>query len=116
MTRLTVLPIDDIRELPLAELAIRLLGRLQGETVNPNNTLRGLEQALADQQVPDADHLMSRIASAWAWLEAHGFIGPHPRNTRSEWQRVTEAGAEVAADPHAVTKVWAGERLVGHIQ
>lgn len=115
MNRLTILPVEDIRELPLAELAMKLLGRLQGESVNPNNILRGLEQALAHQQVPDAEHLMSRIASAWAWLESHALIGPHPRNTRSEWQQVTETGADVAADPDAVTKVWAGERLGGHL-
>lgn len=115
MTRSTILPIADIREQPIAELAIALLRRLQGQTLNPNNTLRGLEQALAEQGVPDATHLMSRIASAWAWLESHGLIGPDPRNTRSEWQQVTEAGAEVAADPDALTKVWGDERLVGRL-
>lgn len=112
---MTIIPVDDIRELPLAELAVRLLGVLRGGNINPNSTLRGLEQALDQQQISDADHLMSRIASAWAWLEAHGLIGPHPRNTRSEWQQLTEVGVSVAADPHALTKVYASERLGGHL-
>lgn len=113
---LPIIPFDEIRDLPLAELALRLLARLHGHReINANNTLRGLQQAIHDSGEPDGDVLMSRVASAWAWLEARAYVGPHPYNTQGGWQQVTETGAEAAKDPAALTKTWAEERLAGKL-
>ncbi|TDW92167.1 uncharacterized protein (TIGR02391 family) [Kribbella sp. VKM Ac-2566] len=111
----TVVPIEDIRNLPLPELALRLLKVLANSSaqINPNNTLRGMQQAVGGGQ--DGAQLMARIADAWAWLQAHALVGPHAMNTLSEWQQVTELGREIADDPSAVTKVWAADRLAGNL-
>jgi uncharacterized protein (TIGR02391 family) len=111
-----IIPWDDIRNLPLPDLAMALLRKLAGGgDVNPNNALRGLEAALGSSPQKDGEALLARVADAWAWLEAHALIGPHPRNTTSEWQRVTETGRELATDRNAVSKVWAEDRLAGDL-
>ncbi len=110
-----VVPFEDIRNLPLPDLALRLLAVLTKDPgpISSNNTLRGIEQAV--HGVPDAALLMARIADAWAWLESHALVGPHAKQTRSEWQQVTELGRDLADDPSAVTKVWAADRLAGQL-
>lgn len=111
-----IIPWDDIRNLPLPDLAMALLRKQAGGgDVNPNNTLRGLDAALGSSPQIDGEALLARVADAWAWLEAHALIGPHPKNTVSEWQRVTETGRELAADPNAVSKIWAEDRLAGDL-
>ena len=113
MTFQTVVPVENIRNLPLSELALRLLAvpaKNSGQ-INPNNTLHGMQQAVGAGQ--GGEQLMARIADAWAWLQAHALVGQHAVNTLSEWQQVTELGREIADDPSAVTKVWATDRLAG---
>lgn len=112
----TVLPVEDIRELPIPDLAVALLREIRrSDAPNANGTLRGLEQAMASEGVSDVHHLLGRVASAWAWLESHALLGPHPQQTDSQRQSVTELGREVAEDPNAVTKMWANDRLGGDI-
>ncbi|MFB8210601.1 TIGR02391 family protein [Streptomyces sp. NPDC056010] len=107
---------DLIRELPVAELALQLLASLgRGETVNPNNMLRGAEQAFEHNNEPDTRTLLSKLADAWGWLQAHNLIGPHAQNTVSEWQQVTATGRELTKDPNALTKLWAADRLSGSL-
>ena len=109
-------PIELIRQLPTPDLALRLLARLAGsDTVNANNTLRGAEQAFEFNQEPDVAHLLSRLSDAWAWLEAHGLLGPHAKNTESVWQRVTRAGHEAAGKAEALPALWASQRLAGDL-
>lgn len=111
------IPFEDIRNLPLPDLAMRVLVSEAGSAhTNLNNVLRGMETAFGDRPPPDSDELLARIADAWAWLEAHGFIATHHKNTQSDnWQRVTAMGRELAKDPDAITKVWASDRLAGDI-
>ncbi|XVV00770.1 hypothetical protein ACQPW3_25485 [Actinosynnema sp. CA-248983] len=85
-------PADEIRQLATPELALRLLACLGADDLNANNTLRGAEQAFANES--DAAELLGRLSDAWAWLESHGLIGPSARNTASVWQRLTRAGHE----------------------
>lgn len=60
--------------------------------------------------------LLARLSDAWAWLEAHGLIGPSVQNPQTgNWQRLTAAGEEVLNDPRSVAKVWASERLAGDL-
>lgn len=108
---------EDIRNLPLPDLAMKLLGGLAGADgqLNCNSTMRGLDAALRDEPQDDEHALMARVADAWAWLEAHALIGPAPSNTSAGWQRVTEVGRELIDVPGATTKVWAAERLAGEL-
>lgn len=112
-----VVPWDDIRNLPLPDLAMALLKTQSspGAQLNLNNTLRGMDMTLGECPQKDGDALLARLADAWAWLEAHALIATHHKNTSSGWQRVTEIGRELAADPNAVTKVWAEDRLAGEL-
>lgn len=66
-----------------------------GDQPNPNNILRGHEEAHAQNREPDADMLMERVSDAWSWLVANALVGPHHRNTPSDWYRVTVRGREV---------------------
>ncbi|MFF1604207.1 TIGR02391 family protein [Streptomyces mirabilis] len=105
-------PTDQIRQLPVSELAMALLRSLgDGRTVNVNNVLRGAEQAFQHNGERDCDALLAKLADAWSWLVAHGLVGPHPSNTSSDWQRVTASGREMAQDPKGSARVWAEVRL-----
>lgn len=109
-------PADQIRQLPIPDLALRLLDSLaKGGSINANNTMRGAEQAFDFNDEQDSAFLLERLCDAWAWLEAHGLIGPDPKNTASSFQRVTTAGRELAADKKALNKLWASERLAGSL-
>jgi uncharacterized protein (TIGR02391 family) len=109
-------PTDQIRQLPTPDLALRLLDSLaKVGTINANNTMRGAEQAFEFNNEPDKDLLLNKLSDAWAWLEAHGLIGPDTKNTTSSLQRVTTAGRELAADKNALNKLWASERLAGSL-
>ena len=96
VTYSTVPSADQLRTLPTPELATILLQSLQDQP-NPNNILRGHQQAHDQNRERDADFLLQRVSDAWAWLVAHGLVGPHHLNTASEWCRVTDRGREVAA-------------------
>ncbi|WP_240761056.1 TIGR02391 family protein [Mycolicibacterium sp. CR10] len=65
------------------------------------------------QAAPDRENILARLSDAWAWLESHGLVGVDPHNMTSTWQRLTSAGIDFASDEHALTKLWAGERLSG---
>jgi uncharacterized protein (TIGR02391 family) len=115
MTWFGPVPTALVRTLPTPELALQLLVALaaQSDPINENSTLRGAEMAYAQSGEADKAFLLKRLADAWTWLESHGLIGRHEKQTESEWQRVTTEGREVAEHRDALTKLWAGERLVG---
>ncbi len=56
-----------LRTLPTTDLAMLLLASLDDQP-NPNNVLRGHEQAHSQNREPDADFLMQRVSDAWAGL------------------------------------------------
>ncbi|WP_050671286.1 TIGR02391 family protein [Luteipulveratus halotolerans] len=114
---MTALSYEDVRNLPLPDLAIRLLGTLDGSP-NFNNLIQGFKQrgGYNAEQPRDIDRLLARLSDAWSWLEAHALIGPSSQNPQgSNWQRRTALGDEVSNDPSAVSKVWAAERLAGDL-
>jgi hypothetical protein len=83
-------PVDprELRALPASECAIMLLRDLaQATSVNANNSFRGAEQAYHRHHEPDVPLLLARLSDAWAWLEAHGLLGPDPNAGR---RRVAE--------------------------
>lgn len=113
---LVVLAYDDVRNLPLPDLSLRLLKSLGGEP-NFNNLIQGFRQreGYGTPQPPDMDAMLARLSDAWAWLESHALVGPSSKNPPGGWHRVTAAGAELANDPQAAAKVWAAERLAGDL-
>ena len=111
-----VLAYDDVRNLPLPDLSLRLLQSLGAEP-NFNNLIQGFRQreGYGTPQPSDMNVMLARLSDAWAWLESHALVGPSAQNPPGGWQRVTSAGAEVASDPNAVAKVWAADRLAGDL-
>jgi uncharacterized protein (TIGR02391 family) len=110
------LPSEEIRQLPIPELALRLLrGFTPGADLNVNSFLRGAQQAFGHNNEPDTQLLLERLADAWAWLEAHALIGPHEHQDPSTWRRMTAMGREVRERDHAIVELWAGERLAGQL-
>jgi len=85
---------EQLRTLPTADLGPIMLKSFQDHP-DPNSILRGHEQAHSQNGEPDADFLMQRFSDAWAWLVANGLVGPHHRNTSSDWFRVTQRGRQV---------------------
>lgn len=111
-----ILAYDDVRNLPLPDLSLRLLKSLGGEP-NFNNLIQGFRQreGYGSPQPPDMDAMLARLSDAWAWLESHALVGPSSKNPPGDWHRVTAAGTELANDPNAAAKVWAAERLAGDL-
>jgi uncharacterized protein (TIGR02391 family) len=109
-----VLAYDDVRNLPLPDLSLRLLKSL-GTEPNFNNLIQGFKSraGYGEPQLPDLATMLDRLSDAWAWLESHALVGPSAQSPPGGWHRVTTAGAEVASDPNAVAKVWAADRLAG---
>ena len=107
---------DDVRNLPLPDLALHLLRSLDEEP-NFNTIVQVFKQREPYGSSPprDVNSMLSRISDAWAWLEARALIGPSVRTSTGGWYRVTAAGAEVVDDPNALAKVWAGDRLAGDL-
>jgi uncharacterized protein (TIGR02391 family) len=103
---------DLLRNGTTEEIALALLQTFGGEgaTVNGGNTMNGAQQGYYEES--DTELLVSRLSDAWAWLVAHGCVGPSTSSGGS-WERVTRQGAEMAADKNALTRVWARERLAG---
>jgi len=110
-------PTDQIRGLPTADLALLLLQALvkNNGPVNADSLFRGSEQAFHHNKERDANFLLERLSDAWAWLEAHGLIGPGIQSNTTTWQRVTTQGRELASDASALRKLWAAERLAGKL-
>lgn len=108
-----------VEKLPLPDLALRLLRTLSGDQINFNNVIRGMQQSGRMPGWNSAEYTdlhLARIADAWAWLESHALLAPSQINPATgNWQRVSELGQAVAQDPHAITKVWADERLAGDL-
>lgn len=109
MTYSTTPTAEQLRTLPTADLAMILLTSLQDQP-NPNNILRGHEQAHELNGEADTDYLLQRVSDAWAWLVANGLVGPHHRHTPSEWHRVTERGRRVVAGG-SIRELLAEQRL-----
>jgi uncharacterized protein (TIGR02391 family) len=100
---------QELRTLPTAQLAVITLASL-GDQPNPNSILRAHEQAHSRNGEPDIDLLLQRFSDTWAWLVAHGLVGPHHRNTPSDWYRLTDRGHGVAASG-SITELLADQRL-----
>ena len=94
-----VLAYDDVRNVPLPDLILRLLQSLGAEP-NFNNLIQGFRQreGYGTPQPSDRNVMLAHLSDAWAWLESHALVGPSAQNPPGGWQRVTSAGAEVASD------------------
>jgi uncharacterized protein (TIGR02391 family) len=107
------IPLEQIRELPVPQLAMALLRNFASspDQVNIDNVFKN--QAITSSG--DRDLLLARLSDAWTWLESHALVGVDGHNMSSTWQRLTAAGREYAKDDHALMKLWAGDRLAGKL-
>lgn len=112
-----VIPDEDIRNLPLPDLALRLLRSVSLEQANFNNLIQGFKQGngYGDPGPSDMSTLLARLSDAWAWLQAHALIGPSAQNPQGDWRRVTTLGQELRDDPKALVRLWASHRLAGSL-
>lgn len=109
---MTELNAEEIRSLPLPDLALKVLAQWAG--FGNLHTLAGWMRQSAFTDESDIDVLQNRVADAWAWLQAHALLASDPRDAGPS-QRVSELGAELIRDPKAVSKIWAAERLAGEL-
>lgn len=110
---MTELNADEVRNLPLPDLAMKVLIQWSGWR-NLNSLIHWMKQTRF-QDESDVDVLQARVADAWAWLEAHALLARDPRDMSGPWQRVSELGKELINDPNAITKLWAADRLSGDL-
>lgn len=113
----TPIPYEDIRNLPLPDLALRLLEVLDASP-NFNSFIRGMDSRVnyGESRPSDYGVLQNRISDAWSWLESHALIGPSTKSPPTgNWQRVTAEGEIIRKNPETVSKVWAAERLAGDL-
>lgn len=110
---MTELNADEVRNLPLPDLAMKVLIQWSGWR-NLNSLVHWMKQTRF-QDESDVDVLQARVADAWAWLEAHALLARDPRDMSGPWQRVSELGKELINDPNAITKLWAADRLSGDL-
>lgn len=94
---------DTFRTATTAEIALIMLKNSGGEgtTVHAGNTVVNAEHKHAKEQ--DKALLVGRVSDAWAWLVAHGCVGPDG-NSSGGWQRITRAGGELAEDPDGLSR------------
>lgn len=109
---MTELNADEIRHLPLPDLAMKVLVQWLGWR-NLNDLVLWMRQTRFPDE-SDVEALVDRVADAWSWLEAHALLAKDPR-LGGPWQRVSELGLELINDPNAITKLWAAERLAGDL-
>lgn len=106
---------EDIRNLPLPDLSMRILASVGREQANYNNLIQGFMNAAAygTPQPSDMGAMLARLSDAWAWLETRALIGPSVHSPAAgNWQRITAMGEEVLKDSNAVARVWAGSRAI----
>lgn len=107
---------EQIRELPTQDLALAFLqmfaSEMDPENFNIHSLFREADQVWFRNQ--DKALLTGRMSDAWAWLIAHGLLGPS--TFQEGWFRLTASGYEVAADRAALSSVWASERLSGQLE
>ncbi|WP_084076943.1 TIGR02391 family protein [Demequina sp. NBRC 110057] len=98
----------------LAHLLVRQLVKGGGRSIIANNVFAGAKVAASEPDAPsDTEVLLTRLSDAWAWLAAHGFLGPELTPGGNPHVRVTQSGIAFAEDDAAVAKVWAEDRLLG---
>jgi uncharacterized protein (TIGR02391 family) len=103
--------LDQVRDLSTPQLAVVLL---RDFARSPEQVaLDGLFRNRYYVDATDSQNVLGRLSDAWSWLEAHALVGLNPSNPTSNYRRLTAAGRDLAVDDHALTRLWAGERLTG---
>ena len=91
------------------DIAIALLRQHGGEgaSINGHNITNSGNQNYSRES--DRRALIGRLSDAYAWLVAHGCVGP--AGSSDSWERVTRQGAALAANPNALLQLQADELL-----
>jgi uncharacterized protein (TIGR02391 family) len=106
---------DALRTLPTSESALLLLRHLATGTggLHLNAALDNARKAYGQSGESDVEGLVIRLADAWTWLEARGFIGQDPgQSVGSGYQRMTSDGRQVAATDQAARMLAAADRIM----
>ncbi|WP_327376585.1 TIGR02391 family protein [Streptomyces sp. NBC_01216] len=105
------IPANALRTLPTPELGMLLLERLAKETYFlPQNITA--EARMSFKGEPDEAELLDRVCEAWAWVESKALVSQVGSRT-SDFRRVTTDGRKLVADPSALVKLAAADRLAG---
>ncbi|WP_327377656.1 TIGR02391 family protein [Streptomyces sp. NBC_01216] len=113
MTANTTPPVEAaaLRLLPTPELGMLLLDRLAKDSFFlPQNITA--EARMAFRGEPDEGALVDRVCEAWAWLESKALVSQVGAKT-SDFRRVTTEGRQLLADPAALVRLAASDRLAG---
>lgn len=98
---------SEILSLPDDALAVLVLEAFGVAGWNVDSFFKGSAQS---HPVFNQPGVAGRVADGWAWLEAHGLIGPNPEQSGSpNARRVTRAGREVLQG--GLGRLRAGQRL-----
>jgi uncharacterized protein (TIGR02391 family) len=92
-------------ELPVDELAMRVLRRLVDRPEDNKNARRNL--VLSED--PTRGEVACAYAEAWDWLVTHNLISPKPDS--ETWFFVTRRGEQIAAADDSLRELHAAERL-----
>jgi uncharacterized protein (TIGR02391 family) len=104
-------PADEALELPLDELAMRVLQHFaEGGQVNRHN-LTNKPSWSSHGQGRQLDEMMKALAEAYDWLDRHGLVARDPASSGSEWAFVTRLGHQVLQDRQGLATLRAGRRL-----
>lgn len=100
---------DLLRQGATEEIAVAILREQGGEgaAVNGHNVVVTGGETYSSE--PDRRALVGRLSDAWAWIVAHGCVGPD--GSSGDWQRVTRQGAALAEDPNALLQLQGDELL-----
>jgi uncharacterized protein (TIGR02391 family) len=106
---------EEASQLPLDELALRLLRHLREQEesevqLNLRNTING---SSAPVRAGEMDQYLCALTEAWAWLVANGLIGgSHPARQPGEGHAfITRRGYEVLGDENGLARVAAEMRI-----
>ncbi len=116
MTMDFIPPAHEAIELPIDDLAFRLLRLLVAEERAGSSGLLNaynvtLEGSWRQHDLGQADAAFLRaISEAWAWLVSRGLVARKPGDT-GDWAIVTRRGADLADDADGAARLRAEERI-----
>jgi uncharacterized protein (TIGR02391 family) len=97
-------PTEEVKRLPIDELAMQLLRRLAQNPQGLNEIHRG---NLAVGLPPE---IHREFAEAYDWLAIHGLVSVNPGESTG-WGFITRRGRRLAAEPEGLARLRAEERL-----
>jgi uncharacterized protein (TIGR02391 family) len=105
-------PAQQALELPLDELALRLLRFFERKGLPNRHNLTLANDYWRDYDFADREAEMLRAAQeAWDWLVANGFLSREPSQHSPDWAFITRRGQELLEDENVVARIRAEQRI-----